>query len=196
MSHTLPIPLPLDLCPHHFTETDHPKVTSHLQTPNSLGICRCVWSFFYFLGHSFLHESLHSWIRNALFEAYTLNPDATLLLWTPLYGLFTGFSFAHLLSKAMEWLLTGLPTSTLDTLIHNFFFFLTDFFFQCGPVLMLLLNLSHYCFCCWCSVFSATRHAGSLAPRPGIEPTPLALESDVPTTGPPGKSPNPFLTLL
>ena len=84
--------------------------------------------FFYFLGHSFLHESLHSWIRNALFEAYTLNPDATLLLWTPLYGLFTGFSFAHLLSKAMEWLLTGLPTSTLDTLIQSFFF--NRFFFS------------------------------------------------------------------
>ena len=153
MSHTLPIPLPLDLCPHHFTETDLPKVTSHLQTPNSLGICRCVWSFFYFLGHSFLHESLHSWIRNALFEAYTLNPDATLLLWTPLYGLFTGFSFAHLLSKAMEWLLTGLPTSTLDTLIHNFFFFLTDFFFSMWTsfnafteFVTLLLLLLMFCF--------------------------------------------------
>ena len=126
MSHTLPTPLQSDLCPHYFTETDLPKVTSHLQTPDSLGICRCVWSFL--LAWSLLfHESLHPWIRNALFEAYTLSPDATLLLWTPLCGLFTGFFFAHLLSKAMQWLLTGLPTSTLDTLI--LFYFLQIFFF-------------------------------------------------------------------
>ena len=184
MSHTLPTPLWSDLCPDHFTETDLPKVTSHLQKPNSLSICRCVWSFFYFLGHCFRHESLHSWIRNVLFEAYTLNPDATLLLWTPHCGLFTGFSFAHLLSKAMQWLLTGLSTSTLDTLIHSFFFF-----FKCGLVLTFLLNLSHCCFCGWCSGFSATRHAGSLAPWPGIEPRLLALEGDVPAAEPPGKSP-------
>ena len=31
-----------------------------------------------------------------------------------------------------------------------------------------------------------------LSPRPGIEPTPPALESEVLTTGPPGKSPNHF----
>ena len=29
---------------------------------------------------------------------------------------------------------------------------------------------------------------GILAPRPGIEPAPPALEGEVPTTGPPGKS--------
>ena len=28
---------------------------------------------------------------------------------------------------------------------------------------------------------------GILAPRPGIEPAPAALEDEVPTTGPPGK---------
>ena len=32
--------------------------------------------------------------------------------------------------------------------------------------------------------------SGTLAPQPGIEPAPLALESRVSTTGPPGKSPN------
>ena len=31
---------------------------------------------------------------------------------------------------------------------------------------------------------------GILAPRPGIEPTPPALEGEVLTTGPPGKSPS------
>ena len=31
---------------------------------------------------------------------------------------------------------------------------------------------------------------GILAPHPGIEPTPPALEGKVLTTGPPGKSPN------
>ena len=36
--------------------------------------------------------------------------------------------------------------------------------------------------------FLATRHVAKiLAPRPGIEPAPLALEGEVLTTGPPGK---------
>ena len=36
--------------------------------------------------------------------------------------------------------------------------------------------------------FLAERHGGILAPRPGTEPTPSALEGEVSTTGPPGKS--------
>ena len=39
--------------------------------------------------------------------------------------------------------------------------------------------------------FLATRHVGILAPRPGIEPAPPALEGEVSTTGPPGKSQKP-----
>ena len=36
--------------------------------------------------------------------------------------------------------------------------------------------------------FFAPEASGILGPRPGIEPTPAALEGKVPTTGPPGKS--------
>ena len=37
--------------------------------------------------------------------------------------------------------------------------------------------------------FFGLEACGILAPWPGIEPAPPALESKVPTTGPPGKSP-------
>ena len=37
-------------------------------------------------------------------------------------------------------------------------------------------------------IFLATRHVGILAPWLGIEPTFLALEGEVLTSGPPGKS--------
>ena len=40
----------------------------------------------------------------------------------------------------------------------------------------------------------AARH-GIFAPRPGIEPAPPALEGEVLTTGPPGKSLSPHLRL-
>ena len=36
--------------------------------------------------------------------------------------------------------------------------------------------------------FFGREACGILAPRPGIEPAPPALEGEVPTTGPPGKS--------
>ena len=36
--------------------------------------------------------------------------------------------------------------------------------------------------------FSGHEAYGILAPQPGIEPIPPALEGKVPTTGPPGKS--------
>ena len=41
-----------------------------------------------------------------------------------------------------------------------------------------------YCFC-----FFGCKACEILVPQPGIEPTPLALEGEVLTTGPPGKSP-------
>ena len=37
--------------------------------------------------------------------------------------------------------------------------------------------------------FFGSEACGTLAPRPGIEPAPLALEVEVLITGPPGKSP-------
>ena len=65
---------------------------------------------------------------------------------------------------------------------------LKDFFlFWCGPFLKSLLNLSQYrfCFMFW---FLSHEACGIPAPRPGMEPTPPALEGEVLTTGPPGKA--------
>ena len=60
-------------------------------------------------------------------------------------------------------------------------------FFGCGPFLKSLLNLLQYCFCCMFLYFGS-KACGILAPRPGSEPAPLALESKALTSGPPGKS--------
>ena len=62
-----------------------------------------------------------------------------------------------------------------------FFFFDVDHFFKSS------LNLLQYffCFMFW---FFGHEACGILAPEPGIEPAPPALEGKVPTTGPPGKS--------
>ena len=40
--------------------------------------------------------------------------------------------------------------------------------------------------------FFGPEACGISTPRPGVEPTPPALEGEVLTTGPPGKSPRPF----
>ena len=50
-----------------------------------------------------------------------------------------------------------------------------------------LLNLLQYCFCFMFWVFGCEA-CGILAPQPGNEPTPPALEGEVLTTGSPGKS--------
>ena len=57
----------------------------------------------------------------------------------------------------------------------------------CGPFFTSSLNLLHYCFSFvfWLFGFQA---CGILVPQPGIEPTPSALEAEVLTPGPPGKS--------
>ena len=55
-------------------------------------------------------------------------------------------------------------------------------------LLKCLLNLLQYCFCfVFCFVFSH-KACGILARQPGVEPALLALNSEVLTTGPPGKS--------
>ena len=74
----------------------------------------------------------------------------------------------------------------LQLLIHNFF--LAYFFkkFLCGPFLKSLLSLLKYCFC-FIFWFLGYESGRTLSPRSGIKPTPLALESEVLTTGPPGK---------
>ena len=66
-------------------------------------------------------------------------------------------------------------------------FFFLEIFFLCGPFLKSLLNLLQYCFC-FMFCFFGREADGILAPRPGIEPAPLALEGEVLTAGPPGKS--------
>ena len=62
----------------------------------------------------------------------------------------------------------------LGSLIYSFFF-------------KSLLNLLHYYFCLmfW---FFGCEACGNLAPPSGIEPSPHALEGEVLTIGPPGKS--------
>ena len=54
-------------------------------------------------------------------------------------------------------------------------------------ILKSLLNLLQYCFCLIFCFFGHKSH-GILVPQQGIEPTPPALEGEVLTTGPPGKS--------
>ena len=67
--------------------------------------------------------------------------------------------------------------------------FFLRFFFLCGPFLKSLLNLLQYCFC-FLFQFFGPEACGIFAPRPGIEHVPRALEGEVLTTGPPGKSPD------
>ena len=72
----------------------------------------------------------------------------------------------------------------LHNLRGNFYLF---FFLDVDHFLKSLLNLLQYCFCFM--FYSFGREArGLLAPRPVIEPAPPALEGEVLTTGPPGKS--------
>ena len=60
-------------------------------------------------------------------------------------------------------------------------------FFWMWIILKSLLNLLQYCFCLIFWYFGHKSH-GILVPQQGIEPTPSALESEVLTTGSPGKS--------
>ena len=65
-----------------------------------------------------------------------------------------------------------------------FFFF---FFFLMWTILRSLSNLLQYCFC-FTFWFFGREACGILAPWPEIEPATPALEGEVLTTGPPGKS--------
>ena len=65
-------------------------------------------------------------------------------------------------------------------------FFFKDFF-GCGPFLKSLLNLLQYCFCVIFWLFGLEA-CGILAPWIAIKPIPPALEGEVLTTEPPGKS--------
>ena len=61
------------------------------------------------------------------------------------------------------------------------------FCFWCGPFLKSFLNLLQHCLCFMCWLFGPEA-CGIPATGPGIEPAPPALEGEVLTTGPPGKS--------
>ena len=64
--------------------------------------------------------------------------------------------------------------------LPNFFFLniLFIYLFLCGPFLKSLLNLLQYCFC-FMFWFFGQEACGILAPWPGIEPLPPALEGKV-----------------
>ena len=68
-----------------------------------------------------------------------------------------------------------------------FHFFFKIFFLMWTIFLKSLLNVLQYCFC-FMFWFFGREACGILAPRPGTEPAPAALEGEVLTTGPPGKS--------
>ena len=62
-------------------------------------------------------------------------------------------------------------------------------FFLHGPFLKSLLNLLHYCFC-FMFCFFGHKACRILAPKQGSNPYAPALEGEVLTIGPPGKSPS------
>ena len=89
------------------------------------------------------------------------------------------------------------PTPLATT--HLFFMSLVLFLFHswvhlchilevwCGPFLQCSLNLLQHCLC-FTFLFFGHEACGILAPQPGIKSASLALEREVLTTGPPGKS--------
>ena len=112
----------------------------------------------------------------------------------------SGFYF----SKKPEWCVSSYAKSQ-ELQNSVFFFFFAYFqetkslllncktvlllFFLYGPFLKSLLNWLHYCFCFIVLTFLATGMQ-DLRSWPGIKPIPLTLESEVLTTGPPGKKLN------
>ena len=82
------------------------------------------------------------------------------------------------------------PGQWLSNELFFVFFFKFFFFFLMWNILKSLLSLSKYCFCFMFRFVLewGCEACGILVPRPGIDPTSLVLEGEVPTTGPPGKS--------
>ena len=65
--------------------------------------------------------------------------------------------------------------------------FFLRFFFDVAHFLKSLLNLSQYRFCFMSWLFGTEAH-GILAPQPGTEPVPPAVEGKILISGPPGRS--------
>ena len=83
--------------------------------------------------------------------------------------------------------LLGVRGSTSD---QNFVFFLIYIYFWCEPFLKSFIEFVTILLLFYVLVFWLRVACGILAPWPGIEPVPPALEGEVLTTGPPGKSPD------
>ena len=74
-------------------------------------------------------------------------------------------------------------------LCENMTCFFLSFCFLVWIIFKVFVELLHYCFFCLCSGFLNARHVGGiLTPQPGIKPSSPALEVEVLTTVPPGKS--------
>ena len=74
---------------------------------------------------------------------------------------------------------------SLMSLLYQFSF-KDVYFFGCGPFVKSLLNLPQYCYNMF--QYFGGETCGIIAPGPGIETVPPALEGKVLITRPPGKS--------
>ena len=98
------------------------------------------------------------------------------------------------LPQIASWPFLPPPTSaTPSQCNHKPVLFFKDFwcrpFFLCRSFLKSLLNLLQYCFFFFlCFVFFGEEACGILTPQSGTEPASPALEGEVLTTGPPGRS--------
>ena len=82
-----------------------------------------------------------------------------------------------------------LPSLGLKKNVKPLYTYMTSVF---KKILVSLLNLLQYCFC-FMFCFFWLKACGILAPQPGNQPAPPALEGKVLTTGPPGKSLHDFV---
>ena len=97
------------------------------------------------------------------------------------FSLFSAFTTNQ--SSSKHYYLYMLIFSIISFFKEFFFFFLMWTILK-----VFLLNLLQYCFC-FMFWFFGPEACGILAPRPGVKPTPPALEGQILTIGPPGKSP-------
>ena len=89
---------------------------------------------------------------------------------------------------SLQWkhgvLTTGLSGTVIKYFFQRFFFFFDVDHFSKVFIEFVIILLLFYVLVFW------PPGMWDLVPWPGIEPVPTALEGEVPTTGPPGKSPS------
>ena len=127
---------------------------------------------------------LFKWINHLFFlfnlvmaPKWNLSPNPSICMLNLSFSLLFTWFWAQVFDHKSSWIFLFL---------HTFFFFFKEFS-GCGPFLKSLLNFLQYCFC-FMFCFFGHEACGVLAPQPGIEPSPPALESKVLTTGWPEKS--------